>query len=200
MQTRRRKTTAVHERSAPRQGHPYFAKPPAVRIPVERIVAERRWIAALVSAGGVSPRDREDVVQAVILAAWLAVEEGRYRPDASVDPRRALLGWLHGIVWRKVGHHRKRAWVRLEIPAADPWSVQPAPPPRDDALLVEARERLLAVRLAVPRLPQRDRKLLALCAVGDGLREIARMAGIPRSTAVRQVGRARRRLLGLLAR
>ncbi|XXT20732.1 hypothetical protein WME94_04080 [Sorangium sp. So ce429] len=135
----------------------------------------------------------------MILAAWMAVEEGRYRPDASVDPRRALLGWLYGIVWRKVGHHCNRAWVRREIPAADPWSVQPAPP-RDDDLLVEARERLLAVRLAVSRLPQRDRKLLALCAVGEGLREVARMAGIPRSTAVRQVGRARRRLLGLLAR
>ncbi|XXY45569.1 RNA polymerase sigma factor [Sorangium sp. So ce269] len=199
MQTRRRKTTAVHERSAPRQGHPCFAKHPAVRIPVERIVAERRWIAALVSAGGVSHRDREDVVQAVILAAWMAVEEGRYRPDASVDPRRALLGWLYGIVWRKVGHHCKRAWVRREVPAADPWSVQPAPP-RDDELLVEARERLLAVRLAVSRLPQRDREMLALCAVGHGIRDVARRLGMPRSTAVRQVGRARNRLRGLLGR
>ncbi|KYF84882.1 hypothetical protein BE17_47005 [Sorangium cellulosum] len=199
MQTRRRTTTAVHERSAPRPGHPCCAKHPAVRIPVERIVAERRWIAALVSAGGVSPRDREDVIQAVILAAWMAVEGGRYRPDASVAPRRALLGWLYGIIWRKVGHHRNRAWVRREIPAADPWSVQPAPP-RDDALLVEARERLLAVRLAVSRLPPRDRELLALCAVGHRIRDVARRLGMPSSTAVRRVGRARKRLRGLLGR
>ncbi|WP_437756747.1 RNA polymerase sigma factor [Sorangium sp. So ce1389] len=135
----------------------------------------------------------------MILAAWMAVEEGRYCPDASVDPRRALLGWLYGIVWRKVGHHCKRAWVRREIPVADPWSVQPEPP-RDDELLVEVRERLLAVRLAISRLPQRDREMLALCAVGHGFRDVARRLGMPSSTAVRQVGRARRRLRGLLAR
>ncbi len=199
MQTRRRTTTAVHERSAPRRRRPSIAKHPAIRIPAERIVAERRWIAALVRAGGVSPRDREDVVQAVILAAWMAVEEGRYHPDASVDPRRALRGWLYGIVWRTVGRHRKRASVRREIPVADPWSVQPAPP-RDDDVLVEARERLLSVRLAVSRLPRRDGEMLALAAIGHGIREIARGVGIPSSTAVRRLDRARRRLRGLLAR
>ncbi|KYF53790.1 hypothetical protein BE04_13720 [Sorangium cellulosum] len=118
MQTRRRKTAAVPERSTP--------KHPAIRIPVERILAERRWIAARVTAGGVPRRDREDVVQAVIVAAWMAVEAGRYRPDPSVAPRRALLGWLFGIVWRKVGHHVNRAWVRREIPMADPWSARPS--------------------------------------------------------------------------
>ncbi|XYH99093.1 RNA polymerase sigma factor [Sorangium sp. So ce1128] len=138
-------------------------------------------------------------MQAVILAAWMAVEGGRYRPDASVDPRRALLGWLYGIVWRKLGHHCKRAWVRREIPVADPWSVQPKPL-RDDDLLVEARERLLAVRLAVARLPQRDREMLALCAVGHGFRDVARILGMPSSTTVRRVGRARSRLRGLLGR
>ncbi|XXX78013.1 sigma factor-like helix-turn-helix DNA-binding protein [Sorangium sp. So ce134] len=199
MPTRRRTTTAVHERCTPRHRLPPIATRPALRIPVERILAERRWITALVLAGGVSPRDHEDVVQAVILAAWMAVEEGRYRPDASADPRRALLGWLHGIVWRKVGHHVNRAWVRREIPVADPWSIQPEPP-RDDLLLVEARERLLAVRLAASRLPQRDRQMLALCAAGHGLRDIARTLGTPSSTGARQVRRARRKLRMLLRR
>ena len=47
--------------------------------------------------------------------------------------------------------------LRREIPVADPWSVQPDPPPNDE-LLVEARERLLAVRLALgaTRLPIAD--------------------------------------------
>ncbi|WP_433933220.1 RNA polymerase sigma factor [Sorangium cellulosum] len=157
---------------------------------MERIIAERRWIRALVTAGGVPPRDREDMVQSVIMAAWMAVEEGRYRPDASVDPRRALLGWLHGIIWRKVGHHCNRACVRRELPVADPWSAQPEPP-RDDEFVVEARERLLAVRLALPRLPQPDQEILALRAVGHGIRDIARALGIPSSTAVRQMNRAR---------
>ncbi|WP_438007910.1 RNA polymerase sigma factor [Sorangium sp. So ce321] len=199
MQTRRRKTTAVRERSAPRGSLPSFAKHPAIRIPVERIIAERCWIDALVIAGGVAPRDREDVVQSVLLAAWMAVEEDRYRPDASVDPRRALLGWLYGIVWRNVGHHCKRAWVRREIPVAEPWSVQPEPP-RDDEHLVEARERLLAVRLALSRLPQPDRDMLALCAAGHGIRDIAHTLGMPSSTAMRQVGRARAKLRTLLRR
>ncbi|KYF65905.1 hypothetical protein BE15_23465 [Sorangium cellulosum] len=175
-----------------------FASHPAIRIPVERIIAERRWIHALVTAG-VSPRDREDVVQAVLMAAWMAVEEGRYRPDPSVDPRRALRGWLHGIVWRKVGHHGQRACVRREIPVADPWRVHPEPP-RDDEFLVAARERLLAVRLALSRLPQRDRQMLALCAAGHGVREVARTLGMPSSTAAREIGRARRRLRFLLGR
>lgn len=199
MQTRRRTTTAVRERSAPRRHRPLFASHPAIRIPVERILAERPWIAALVTAGGVSPRDREDMVQAVLMAAWMAVEGGRYCPDASVDPRRALRGWIHGIVWRKVGHHGQRACVRREIPVADPWRVHPEPP-RDDELLVAARERLLAVRLALSRLPQRDRQMLALCAAGHGVREVARTLGMPSSTAAREIGRARRRLRVLLGR
>ncbi|WP_437781506.1 sigma-70 family RNA polymerase sigma factor [Sorangium sp. So ce1097] len=199
MQTRRRKTTAAHARGAPRRRLASLAQRPAIRIPVERILAERPWIAALVAAGGVPPSARDDVVQAVIMAAWMAVEEGRYRPDAAVDPRRALLGWLHSIVWRAVGHHRNRAWVRREIPVADPWSVQPEPP-RDDELVVEARERLLAVRRALSRLTQPDKEMLALCAVGHGIRAIARTLGMPSSTAVRQVGRARRKLRLLLRR
>ncbi|AUX28733.1 MULTISPECIES: RNA polymerase sigma factor [Sorangium] len=199
MPTRRRTTTAVHDRSTPRRRSPSIAKHPALRIPVERILAERRWVAALVLSFGVSPRDREDVAQAAILAAWIAVEEGRYCPDASVDPRRALLGWLYGIVWRKVGHHRKRAWVRREIPVADPWSVRPEPP-RDDELLLDARERLLAVRIAISWLPQRDQQMLARCAVGHGIRDIARALGMPSSTAVRQLHRARRKLRWLLRR
>ncbi|WP_437636317.1 sigma-70 family RNA polymerase sigma factor [Sorangium sp. So ce854] len=166
---------------------------------MERILAERRWIAALVAAGGVPPSDREDVVQAAIVAAWMAVEEGRYRPDASVDPRRALRGWLHSIVWRTVGHHRNRAWVRREIPVADPWSVRPEPP-RDDELVVEARERLLAVHRALSRLTRPDQEMLALCAAGHGIRAIARRLGMPSSTAVRQIGRARRKLRILLRR
>ncbi|WP_437292266.1 RNA polymerase sigma factor [Sorangium sp. So ce406] len=133
------------------------------------------------------------------MAAWMAVEEGRYRPDASVDPRRALLGWLYGIIWRKVGHHCNRACVRRELLVADPWSVQPEPP-RDDEFVVEARERLLAVRLALPRLPQPDQEILALRAVGHGIRDIARALGIPSSTAVRQINRARTKLRILLRR
>ncbi|WP_437734863.1 RNA polymerase sigma factor [Sorangium sp. So ce1335] len=82
---------------------------------------------------------------------------------------------------------------------ADPWSVQPDPP-RDDELLVEARERLLAVRLALSRLPQRDRQVLALRATGHRIRDIARTLGMPSSTTVRQIERARRKLWILLRR
>lgn len=199
MQTRRRKTTAVHARGAPRRRLASLPQRPAIRIPVERILAERRWIAALVTAGGIPPSDREDVMQAAIMAAWRAVEEGRYRPDAAVDPRRALRGWLHSVVWRTVGHHRNRAWVRREIPVADPWSAQQEPP-RVDERVIEARERLLAVRVALSRLKQLDQEVLALCAVGHGIRAIARTLGMPSSTAVRQIGRARRKLRILLRR
>lgn len=197
MQTRRRKTSAAHERSAPERSLAPAARPPAVRVPVERLAAERPLLAALVRAGGVAPRDREDVIQAVLLAAWMAAEEGRYRPKPSVDPRRALRGWLHGIVWRQTGHYRHRAWVRREIPVADPWSLRPEPP-REDEQLVGAREHLLAVRRAASRLRRRDREVLALAAVGHGICEIARALGLPISTAVRELGRARRRLRVLL--
>ncbi|MDC0680603.1 RNA polymerase sigma factor [Sorangium atrum] len=199
MQTRRRTSSGVHKRSAPGRRLPSFAKNPAVRLPVERIVAERRWLAALVTGSGVPRRDRDDLVQAVLMAAWMAVEAGRYRPGPSVHPTRALRGWLQGIAWRKASHYRERAWVRQEVPVADPWSVWPEPP-RDDELLVDARERLLAVRLALSRLPRRDRKELALAAVGHGTRDIARRLRMPASMAVQQLGRARRRLRGLLER
>ncbi|WP_437297616.1 RNA polymerase sigma factor [Sorangium sp. So ce426] len=199
MQTRRRTSSGVHERSAPGRRLPSFAKNPAVRLPVERIVAERGWIAALVTGGGVPRRDRDDLVQAVLMAAWMAVEAGRYRPDPSVNPTRALRAWLRGITWRKASHYRERACVRQEVPVADPWSARPEPP-RDDEPLVDARERLLAVRLAFSKLPRRDREALALAAAGHGLRDIARRLRIPASMAVEQIGRARRRLRGLLER
>ncbi|WP_437715462.1 sigma-70 family RNA polymerase sigma factor [Sorangium sp. So ce448] len=198
MQTRRRTSSDVHKRSAPGRRLPSFAKNPAVRLPVERIVAERGWVAALVTGSGVPRRDRDDLVQAVLMAAWMAVEAGRYRPDPSVNPTRALRAWLQGITWRKVSHYRERACVRQEVPVADPWSAWPEP--RDDELLVDARERLLAVRLAISKLPRRDRAALALAAVGHGTRDIAHRLRMPASMAVQQLGGARRRLRGLLER
>ncbi|WP_437293003.1 hypothetical protein [Sorangium sp. So ce426] len=82
---------------------------------IEVLWAERPFVALLLRALHVPARDRDDLLQTVLLGAWKAIRARRYRPDPLRHPRHALRAWLHGVVWHQVSHYRDRAHVRCEI-------------------------------------------------------------------------------------
>jgi DNA-directed RNA polymerase specialized sigma24 family protein len=163
--------------------------------PVGALVAEQRLIVARLIACGVPARDREDLLQIVLIAAWKAIQSGRYRPDPRADPRRALHAWLQGITWRQAGHHLGRAHVRREVPIDDPralvdeGSVDP-----DGRLLARAALRALA------ELPAPHRELLLAAAGPRTVTAHARAHGLAPATAARRLQLARKAFARRIAR
>jgi RNA polymerase sigma-70 factor (ECF subfamily) len=102
--------TGRRSRSAPNE-----ALHPAVSPSIEALWAERPLVALLLRTLRVPARDREDLLQTVLLGAWEAIRACRYRPGPLRHPRDALRAWLHGVVWRQVSHYRESAYVRRAI-------------------------------------------------------------------------------------
>ncbi|WP_438032324.1 RNA polymerase sigma factor [Sorangium sp. So ce204] len=171
------------------------APPRAAVLPsLDVLVAERPMIAARLIASGIPARDCEDLVQIVLVAAWKAVQSGRYRPDPQTEPRRAIQAWLHGITWRQAGHYLERACVRREVPVGEPrafideGSVDPG-----GRLLARAALRALA------ELPARHRDLLLAAAGPGSLAAYARAHGLRPATAASRLRIARRELARRIA-
>ncbi len=101
---------------------PKEALHPAVSLSIDALWAERPFVALLLRALHVPARDREDLLQAVLLGAWEAIRARRYRPDPRRRPRAALRAWLHGVAWRQVSHYWESAYVRCEILCSAPSS------------------------------------------------------------------------------
>ncbi|WP_437478907.1 sigma-70 family RNA polymerase sigma factor [Sorangium sp. So ce1014] len=168
---------------------------PAVSPSLDALVAERRLIAARLIACGVPARDREDLLQIVLIAAWEAIQSGRYRPDPRAAPRRALQSWLHGITWRQAGHHLGRACVRREIPVDEPRALV-------DEGSIDPEGRLLARAAldALAELSARHRELLRVAAGPRTLAAHARAHGLSPATAASRLRLARSALAGRIAR
>ena len=139
--------------------------------------------------------DLDDLMQEVVIAAVQAIEQGRYRPDPTVDPRLIFNRWLMEIAFRQFSHFRHKAHRRLEVLRWDPWWPVPDPAQHLDAQR-DAREALALLKA----LPPWARDLLLLIAKGRTFAEIADRYGIPEGTAATRIRRARRRFATLLAR
>ncbi|WP_437990024.1 RNA polymerase sigma factor [Sorangium sp. So ce145] len=162
---------------------------PAVSPPLATLVAEQRLIAARLVACGVPARDRDDVLQNVLIAAWSAIRAGRYRPDPRVDPRRALQRWLHGITWRQAGHHLERAHIRHEVPVDEPRAlVHEGSMDLDGRLLARAALRVLV------ELPAHHRELLLAAAGPQPMTAYARAHGLNPDTTAGRLRIARKAL------
>ncbi|WP_437714742.1 sigma-70 family RNA polymerase sigma factor [Sorangium sp. So ce448] len=176
-------------RSAPNE-----ALHPAVSPSIEALWAERPFVAPLLRALHVPARDREDLLQTVLLGAWEAIRARRYRPDPRRHPRAALRGWLHGIVWRQVSHYRERACVRCEILLDAPFSpAGQAPVEIEGALLARAALREIAA------LPAGHREVLLAGAGPLSLVAWARRRRMNPNSAASRLRRARRALAERLA-
>jgi len=151
------------------------------------LVRELPLILKVLRANGVQERDLEDVAQDVLLGAWQAIQEGRFRTLPGADMRKALQRWLAGIAWRQASHYRDRAYNRYEVPFSHPGQLVAGEAPPPDAQ-VAARE---ALRIAVPELPPECIEALALTATGATIAEIAEELGIPEGTAASRRRRGR---------
>jgi RNA polymerase sigma factor (sigma-70 family) len=130
-----------------------------------------------------NPQDAEDAFQAAFLA--LARRPGAIRRGQSVP------AWLHRVAVR-AGLRRRRAAEPLR---SDP--IDPRPGPTDQATVADLAA---TVDVAVNRLPERLRTVVILCELdGLSLKEAAARLGCPVGTVASRLGRARRRLRGLLA-
>ncbi|XXT17581.1 hypothetical protein WME94_45865 [Sorangium sp. So ce429] len=69
---------------------------------------------------GVPARDRDDVLQEVLIGAIVAVREGRYRPQPGLEPRRILQRWLVGIAVHQARKFHEKAYRRREVAVVDP--------------------------------------------------------------------------------
>jgi len=84
---------------------------------------------------GVHDADREDITQEVFVVV--------HRQIGGFDGRSRMTTWLYGIAYRVVSTHRRRAWVRRELPTADvPETAAAAAGPEQAVSDAEERQKL----------------------------------------------------------
>ncbi|KYF67007.1 RNA polymerase sigma factor [Sorangium cellulosum] len=168
-------------------------RPPAARHPrkrptMEAILAERGII--LATLAGIPSRDRADVEQIVLVAAWRAIRRGRYRPDPRAEPRAALRAWLRGVAWRHASHYFESAWVRRIVLDEQPLWLLREPVGPDLHAQVEARDLLRTL----DELPDRHREILLAVDMPESLSAYARQRGVSPFTAASRLRIAREAL------
>ncbi|WP_434045624.1 MULTISPECIES: RNA polymerase sigma factor [Sorangium] len=174
----------------PRKGarRPPAARHPRKRPPIEAILDERGIVRSTLA--GIPKRDRADVEQAVMVAAWSAARRGLYRPNPADKPRDALRKWLHGIAWRQAAKYLDSAWVRRFILDPQPLGrLRGIVGPSLDAQ-VEARDLLRTI----DELPERHRAILLAVDAPESLSAFARQRGMNPFTAASRLRIAREAL------
>ncbi|WP_437752007.1 RNA polymerase sigma factor [Sorangium sp. So ce1389] len=152
---------------------------------MQAILAERGIVRATLA--GIPKRDRADVEQIVIIAAWSAAKRGRYRPDPKDKPRDALRKWLHGIAWRQASKYFESAYVRRAVLHAEPLGLlRGFVGPSLDAQ-VEARDLLRAIE----RLEPRHQEILLVVDAPETLSAYAAQRGMSQGTAASRLRIAR---------
>ena len=158
------------------------------------VLQQQRFVRRFAVRSGVPAAFLDDFVQDVVLAAWLAIQAGRFDPP---DPERPLddsvRAWLAGIVKRKAMDLRKanRNRDRLIVPESDAstesgYAVIEQHTPEDRMLSRETLEVLGRVKLSPLSLA-----VVLLAAEGYTLVEIGQRLGIPMDTAWTCLRRAR---------
>lgn len=134
---------------------------------------------------GIAESDLPDVCQEVFLAVHKKVD--------GFEGRSKLSTWLYGICMRVASDHRRRAYVRRELPVSEP------PPRQLDATQHEDYERLQARALLQRILDGLDddkRAVFVLYEIeGLAMKEIADIMSCPLQTAYSRLHAARRHVL-----
>jgi RNA polymerase sigma-70 factor (ECF subfamily) len=137
-----------------------------------------------------SAEDARDLVQEVFVKA--------YENLASFKGTSSLYTWLFRIaVNTSLSHRRKRKWVRMAGPAADPGDGEPSsgwvdPADRDPAREMLAAETGAAVQQALAQLDDEHRTVVVLRDIQHcDYREIADILGVPTGTVKSRLHRAR---------
>jgi RNA polymerase sigma-70 factor (ECF subfamily) len=148
-------------------------------------------------AGRLGADAADDLAAETFLAA--------FRRRTRFDPARgAVRPWLYGIATNLVAqHHRSesRRYAALARAGADPLFLAGAAGSQEDRITdqVTAAWARPALAAALSRLPDRDRDVLLLTAIGGlSYAEVAFALGIPEGTVGSRLSRARRKLTAAL--
>ncbi|WP_437310276.1 RNA polymerase sigma factor [Sorangium sp. So ce388] len=157
----------------------------AKRLTPAELVGQVRLVRGLIARalhGKATREDVKDLAQDVLLAAWEASEQDRYRPDPDVEPSRALAFWLRRLVYHRIAHHLESARVRREEVVAEPPGPEHEAPTPEQA--IERQEMRAAFLEAMRRLPEHESAVIMAHDVFEiPMDDIAEQQDVPRSTA-----------------
>ncbi|WP_437590457.1 RNA polymerase sigma factor [Sorangium sp. So ce1000] len=158
----------------------------AKRLTAKELLGQVRLVRAAIASGlrgtQATREDVKDLSQDVLLAAWEASEAGRYRPDPSMEPARALAVWMRTLAYHRVRHHRASARVRREEPRAEPPQTEHETPTPDQAL--EREEMRLAFLEALHQLPVHEGDVIIAHDIFETpMEDVAEQQDAPVSTA-----------------
>jgi RNA polymerase sigma-70 factor, ECF subfamily len=131
---------------------------------------------------GVREADVEDACQDVFLVAHRRL--GDFRGDSSLGT------WIYGICVRVAADHRRRAYVRREIPGSEP----PAPPqPPDQTERAMRRQSLELLGRILDQLDDEKRAVFVLYEIEElSMKDVAEALRCPLQTAYSRLHAARR--------
>jgi RNA polymerase sigma-70 factor (ECF subfamily) len=149
-------------------------------------------------AGRLGPDAADDLAAETFLAA--------FRHRHRFDPARGTVRpWLFGMATNLIAQHHRaesRWYTALARAGADPL-ITPSSASGDEDRIAErvaASQARPALAAVLTRLPDRDRDVLLLVAVGGlSYAEVAFALGIPEGTVGSRLNRARRRVIAALA-
>ncbi|WP_438015010.1 sigma-70 family RNA polymerase sigma factor [Sorangium sp. So ce315] len=166
-----------------RSGRDFAAK----RLTPAELVGQVRHVRGLIARalqGKATREDVKDLAQDVLLAAWEASEQDRYRPDPDLQPSRALAIWLRKLAYHRIAHHLESARVRREEVVAEPPRVEREVLTPEQAL--EREEMRVAFLEALRQLPEQESAVVMAHDVYEmSMDDFAEQRDVPRSTAYR---------------
>lgn len=137
---------------------------------------------------GIAEADIPDVCQEVFLAV--------HRKLDSFEGRSKLRTWLYGICMRVASDHRRRAYVRRELPVSEPPPRSVEATQHDDYQQLQARQKLARI---LESLDDEKRAVFVLYEIeGLPMKEVAEAVGCPLQTAYSRLHAARKIVLGAL--
>jgi len=138
---------------------------------------------------GVREADVDDACQDVFLVAHRRL--GDFRGDSSLST------WIYGICVRVASEHRRRAYVRREVPGSEP----PAPAqPADQDDRAMRRESLELLGRILDQLDDDKRAVFVLYEIEElAMKDVAEAVGCPLQTAYSRLHAARRLVSEALA-
>lgn len=137
------------------------------------------YIRAVLRARGVPRCEEQDLVQSVLLGAWLAITSGRYHPEPA-----GIRAWVAEIARRLAAKHRRSARFRREL-LTDPDEIDEEHLAGDaEAAVIDEEHRELVIELLDPR-DAKQTVLIAHDLDGVSMEEIARALHVTVSTAYR---------------
>ncbi len=142
---------------------------------------------------GIRPADLEDVMQEVFVVV--------HRRLASFDGSSLLTTWIYGICLRVAAGHRRRAWIRRELPTAELPDEDGTPPSERPDELVAARQARAALDRVLERMDLEKRAVFVMSEIDElPAGEIAAVLGVPVGTVWSRLSAARKQFQVMLGR